>query len=303
MSQKVVVGTRGSQLALVQTGLVVAQLQQASDLEVVTRILSTEGDRKQDLSLRRTTGQGIFVREIERALLQGEIDFAVHSLKDLPIEETPGLEMVAFLEREDPREGFLSARYDNFKELPAGATIGTSSMRRLVQLQRIKPDCRFLEIRGNIDTRVRKLEEGKYDAIILAMAGLKRLNITKHLQQIFTAAECLPAVGQGVIAIQSRQGWANPKILAVLQKINDQPTEMAVAAERSFLKRLGGGCRLPVGALATVAGDALWLFGMVSNTSGEQLIYHQMAGLRVNPCTLGNKLADWFLEKGIIDWC
>lgn len=302
MTKELIIGTRGSKLALAQTYIAQKALQAVSDLKVVPKVLNTEGDRRQDLSLRRSTGEGVFVREIEAALLRGEIDLAVHSLKDLPVDETPGLRLKAFLKREDPREAFLSVSEIDFNQLSPGDIIGTSSLRRIVQLQKIKPELQYTEIRGNIDTRLRKMTEGQYSGVILAMAGLKRLAVTQHINKIFSLTECLPAAGQGVIAIQVRQDFDNSQVLAALSRINDPDTELAVTAERSFLKQFGGGCRLPVGVLATVAANSFLIFGMVADTKGLNVLYHQLAGDINNPAMAGIRLAHWFIKQGIIDW-
>ncbi|MGE5581497.1 MAG: hydroxymethylbilane synthase [Bacillota bacterium] len=302
MKKEYIIGTRGSRLALSQTELVIAELQKAAGLKIIPKVITTEGDRSQDLSLRRTTGEGVFVREIESALLRGEIDLAAHSLKDLPVTENPDLTLKAFLKREDPREAFLDADGASFEDLPRGAVIGTSSLRRMVQLQRIKPDCQFRDIRGNIDTRVRKMEEGQYHGIVLAVAGLKRLGLEGRIRQIFNLSQCLPAAGQGVIAVQISRDFQDQEMLQALEIVNNNDTAMAVSAERSFLKELGGGCRLPIGALATVAGSAFYIFGMVADSKGQNILYHQLAGKIGNPVLAGQRLADWFLKKGIIDW-
>ncbi len=302
MGKELIIGTRGSKLALIQTELVVEALKKTIGVKIVPKTISTKGDQQQDLSLRRTTGEGVFVREIEAALLRGEIDLAVHSLKDLPVEETPGLKLQAFLKREDPREAFLASTNIQFADLADGAVIGTSSLRRIIQLQKIQPSYFYRDIRGNIDTRIRKMKEGSYEGIILAVAGLKRLQLTDNIRQIFNFSECLPAVGQGVIAIQMRQDFNNREVLLALDKLNDIQTELAVTAERSFLKQLGGGCRLPVGALATVTDNSILLFGMVADTTGEKLLKNRLAGGINTPDVIGKRLADWFLQKGIIDW-
>lgn len=285
-----------------QTELVIGELKKVLNIDIVPKIIKTEGDLDQDLSLRNTTGEGVFVRELETALLQGDIDLAVHSLKDLPAEETPGLKLAAYLKRDDPREAFLSVSYNSFDELPDRSIIGTSSLRRIIQLQKIKPSCEFKDIRGNIETRLRKMEEGQYEGMILAMAGLIRLKLTHYVRQIFSTLHCLPAPGQGVVSIQIREDFCNQNVIQALRGLNDKPTELAVKAERGFVKKLGGSCRLPVGALATVAGNSLMIFGMVANSNGERILYHQKAGVTDQPELLGNRMADWFLKKGIIDW-
>lgn len=304
MKQELIIGTRGSKLALIQTQKVVNLLQSLNGVSVSVRIINTEGDRKQDLSLRRSGGTGLFVKEIERALTQGEIDLAVHSLKDLPVEEACGLKLAAFMKRDDPREALVATKLDNLSEAPVGTVIGSSSLRRIFQLQRINSKCEYRDIRGNVDTRVRKMETGQYDGIVLALAGLERLGLKDRVVQIFNPEECLSAPGQGVIAIQIRENdYGKPGLfedLSVL--INDRLTEITVIAERELLKLLGGGCRCPVGALGKVNGAELRLTGMVADSRGELLLNHTMTGPAEKPEAVAKVLAEWFSEKGIIDW-
>lgn len=304
LKQELIIGTRGSKLALIQTQKVVDMLQNLKGISVSVRVINTEGDRKQDISLRGSGGTGLFVREIERALVDGEIDLAVHSLKDLPVEEAKGLTLAAFLKRDDPREALVANQLRNLREAPVGTVIGSSSLRRVFQLQRLNPGCEFRDIRGNVDTRVRKMESGQYDGIILAMAGLKRLGLAPKAVQIFTPEECLPAPGQGTIAVQIREGdFGKPGLFAdITATLNDQPTETAVTAERELLKLLGGGCRCPVGALGEVNGIELHLAGMVADSHGEQILYHSGTGATEKPEILAKDLADCFKGKGIIDW-
>lgn len=304
LEQELIIGTRGSQLALFQTHKVVGFLQDFKGINVSVRVISTEGDQKQDLSLRGSGGTGLFVREIERALLQGEIDLAVHSLKDLPVEEAQGLKLAAFLKRDDPREALVANRLRKLIEAPAGTTIGSSSLRRIFQLQRINPDCEFRDIRGNVDTRVGKMEAGQYDGIVLALAGLQRLGLEERAVQVFTPEECLPAPGQGAITVQIREkDFKRAGIFEEITSIlNDKLTEIAVTAERELLKLLGGGCRCPVGALGNIFGDELKLTGMVADSRGEQMLNHSITGSAREPETVAKRLAEWFSEKGIIDW-
>ncbi len=293
-----IVGTRGSQLALRQAGIVAGRLREAG-WPAELKVIATEGDRNQQLSLRGTAGAGLFVRDIERALLDGAIDLAVHSLKDLPIEMAPSLRLAAVLTREDPREALLLGPSGALPGLPQAARIGTSSLRRLAQLRLLFPDACFPEIRGNIDTRIRKLSEGLYDGIVLAVAGLKRLNLDTRIERIFTLEECLPAPGQGVIGVQVREEPDEPEIGDCL---NDPATAGAVRAERAFLQQLGGGCRLPVGALAEIRAGKLILRGMVADSRGASILKRETDGPVTKPEALGRDLADWFIGKGIVDW-
>ncbi len=300
MKQHLIIGTRGSRLALIQTQLVAERLQQAG-FEITIKTILTKGDRQQQLSLRGTAGLGLFVREIERELLAGEIDLAVHSLKDLPVDSAPGLKLGAYLEREDPREVMLTTG-GSLEALPPAAVIGTSSLRRVVQLQALYPAYQFREIRGNIDTRIRKMEQGDYNALVLAAAGIKRLQAAGLVRRFFSLDECLPAVGQGIIAVQVRED--SPAQSRLREAINDRTTELAARAERKFLERLGGGCRLPIGAFAELERDGrLMMRGMVADSAGTRLICHKMTESAENPEKLGETLAEWFLEKGIVDWC
>ncbi len=304
LKQELKIGTRGSKLALLQTRKVVDLLQNLKGISVSVRVINTEGDRKQDLSLRRSGGTGLFVKEIERALLKGEIDLAVHSLKDLPVEEAPGLRLAAYLKRADPREALVANRLRDLREAPAGTVIGSSSLRRVFQLQRLNPGCEFRDIRGNVDTRVKKMETGQYDGIILALAGLERLGLEHHAVQVFTPEECLPAPGQGTIAVQIREDdFKKPGLFEDISAVlNDQLTEIAVTAERVLLKLLGGGCRCPVGALGLVSGEKLRLTGMVADSRGDLILNHSMTGAAKKPEKVAQDLADWFSGKGIIDW-
>jgi hydroxymethylbilane synthase len=298
LKRPLIVGTRGSKLALRQAGIVAGRLREAG-WPAELKVIATEGDQNQQLSLRGAAGAGLFVREIERALLDGNIDLAVHSLKDLPIETAPGLRLAAFLTREDPREALLLGPAGALSDLGRAARIGTSSLRRVVQLRQLFPDACFQDIRGNIDTRIRKLSEGLYDGIILAVAGLNRLNLDAEINRIFTPEQCLPAPGQGVITVQVRAEFAEPEIYDCL---NDPATAGAVRAERAFLQQLGGGCRLPVGALAEIRAGKLILRGMVADSRGATVLKRETAGPLTEPETLGRALADWFIGKGIVDW-
>jgi hydroxymethylbilane synthase len=286
-------------LALVQAGLVAERLREL-EVETEIRVIVTEGDRRQDISLRGNAGAGLFVREIERALQEGAIDLAVHSLKDLPVEMAPGLCLTAFLKRDDPREAFLSSHGCDFFELQSGSVIGSSSLRRVAQLQKLRPDLTYRDIRGNVDTRLGKLEEGHYQGIILAVAGLARLGLERRINRIFKPSECLPAAGQGVIAVQIRE---NSSFEIELGNLNDSGTALAVRAERTFLAKLGGGCRLPIGVLAEVSGVTPKIAGMVANSTGTQLLNHQIRWNVDQPEAAGTELAEWFLTKGIVDWC
>ena len=263
-----VLATRGSRLALRQAELVIEALRAVSpEVQVETRIVRTEGDRRQEAPLEEIGGQGVFVKDIELRLAKGEVDVAVHSLKDMPALTPPGLIIAAVLRRGDVRDALISRRGEGLEALPAGARIGTDSRRRAVQLLALRPEVEPVSIRGNVETRLRKVEAGEYDAAVLAVAGLERLGLLDRASQVFSVDELLPAVGQGALAAECRADDAD--VLALLRRVDHRETHLAVAAERAFLARLGAGCRLPVGAYAEVAGDRLRLRAMLADEAGR----------------------------------
>jgi hydroxymethylbilane synthase len=299
-----VVGTRGSRLALVQTDITLAALRAAHpDATFETCTITTSGD-KSTASLSEIGGRGVFVIEIERALLAGDIDIAVHSLKDLPSEETPGLTIAATLTREDPRDAIVSRSGATLAELPAGATVATGSPRREVQVLAARPDVRVSDIRGNVDTRVRKVDDGEYDAVVLAAAGLKRLGLLKRASQVFELEEMLPAVGQGALAVQVRTDDADA--LALVALADDPATRAAVTAERAFERKLGGGCHAAIGAYGTVGGNGKWeigertpllLRGLVGAVGGR-ILRAEMEGVASEADMLGVRLAEFLIAQG-----
>ncbi len=292
-----VVGTRGSRLALRQTELVVALLRERhAGLQIELKEIRTEGDRRPEISLARIGGQGVFVKELGAALLRGEIDFAVHSLKDVPADLSPGCAIAAMPQRGDPRDGLVSRQGAKLAELPAGARVGTGSARRAVQLRALRADVEPLDIRGNVDTRVRKVDEGQFEATVLAVAGLERLGLLERAAEIFAPDVMLPAVGQGALAIEARADDA--ELLALLGVIDHRETRLACEAERAFLQRLGGGCRLPFGALAEVDNDALRIRGFISDATGARAFRAELAGPMGAAASLGVRLAERLLEQG-----
>ena len=263
-----VLATRGSRLALRQAELVIEALRAVSpEVQVETRVVRTEGDRRQEAPLEEIGGQGVFVKDIERRLAKGEVDVAVHSLKDMPALTPPGLVIAAVLRRGDVRDALISRRGEGLEALPAGARIGTDSRRRAVQLLALRREVEPVSIRGNVETRLRKVEAGEYDAAVLAVAGLERLSLLDRASQVFSVDELLPAVGQGALAAECRADDAD--VLALLRRVDHRETHLAVAAERAFLARLCAGCRLPVGAYAEVAGDRLRLRAMLADEAGR----------------------------------
>ena len=263
-----VVGTRASRLALRQTAIVAEALRASRpDLEIETRTIRTEGDRRQSVSLEALGGQGVFVKDIERALAAAEIDLAVHSLKDMPATTPDGLTIGAVLERGDVRDALVSRDGATLADLPAGATIGTDSRRRAVQLLALRPDLRPTSVRGNVDTRVRKVETGELDAVVLAAAGLERLGLLDRASQVFDMDEMLPAVGQGALSVEARAD--DDELLTLLRDVDHGPTRAAVTAERAYLRRLGAGCRLPVAAFGSLDGGRLRLRGLLADGDGR----------------------------------
>src|SRR5256885_1450165 len=268
------IGSRGSQLALWQANHIKNLLQQRGH-EVEIEIIHTTGDKITDVPLAMVgtkggLGKGIFTKEIEDALAAGRVDLAVHSLKDLPTELPPGFEIAAITERQDPRDAFCSRHYSSFQELPQGARVGTSSLRRQAQLKAVRPDLDIHPLRGNVDTRLRKLEQGEYDAIILASAGLKRLGKTELVKQIIAAEIMCPAAGQGALGIEIREGDVkNRELLAFL---NDANARAATTCERALLNSLGGGCQVPIGAFAGRRNGKLHLESIVADPDGSKLL-------------------------------
>jgi len=295
------VGSRKSMLALTQTNWVIDRLKELDpNAAFEVHEIVTKGDKIVDVTLSKVGGKGLFVKEIEQSLLDKETDMAVHSLKDMPSELPKGLTIGAVPKRVDPRDVLISKEGKTLDELPEGALIGTSSLRRSSQLLAYRPDLQIESIRGNIDTRIRKLNEGNFDAIILAAAGLERVNWNGTITQFLPVEISLPAVGQGALAIECRDD--DEEMLALLSKFDHAPTRLAVTAERTFLHKLQGGCQVPIGAYATVddTGDAaqplITLTGFVGSPDGKQLIKHTLTG--TDPRALGLAVADSLLAQG-----
>lgn len=294
MSRTFVIGARGSKLSLRQVQMVSEALRAARPgtlLEV--REIHTEGDRSA-APLAVIGGIGVFTKAIEDALLAGEIDIAIHSLKDLPADLAPGLALASVPTRADARDALVSKGSVALHELPRGARIGTGSGRRAVQIHALRPDVETAEIRGNVDTRIRKAESGEYDAVVLAMAGLTRLGLESKVAQAFELTEVLPAVGQAALGIETRAD--DEGTLALVRAIDDAETHAAVEAERAYLQRLGGGCRLPVGAFASVEHGMLALSAMIAG--GERIFRTEVRGSASAPAELGYRAADDVLGQG-----
>jgi hydroxymethylbilane synthase len=265
------IGTRGSPLALWQAEHVRALLIDAHGLgqgAVALSVITTSGDRIRDKPLRDFGGKGLFTKEIDEALLDGAVDLAVHSMKDLPTELPQGISIAAVLPRGDVRDAFISARADSLAGLPPGAVVGSSSLRRQAQVKRLRPDLQTIDLRGNVETRLKKLEQGMVDATLLALAGLERLSLTSHVTSVLPADEMLPAVAQGAIGISCRSDDAETREL--LRALNDDRTATAVACERAFLGELDGSCRTPIAGLAEIMGGALRFRGLVLTPDGSE---------------------------------
>jgi len=294
---KVVIGSRGSRLALIQTEQVIARLRQAApDREFARKIIKTTGDKILDTALAAIGERGLFVKEIENALLRGEIDLAVHSMKDVPTQIQPGLSIAAVTERENPLDVLLSSGGQGLPELPAGARVGTGSLRRIAQLLHLRPDLNFVPIRGNIETRLSKLKGQEFSALVLAYAGLKRLGRLELLTQIIPAHICLPAAGQGALGVEIRQG--DREIEQLVLNVNNPLTHAAVKAERAFLHRLAGGCQVPLGALGEVKDGVLHLQGVIASLDGRTLLRDAAWGDAAAPEAVGLRLAERLLARG-----
>ncbi len=274
VDSKVIVATRKSALALAQARAWMRSFEAATGVQTEELHVVTTGDRIVDRSLMEIGGKGLFIKEIEEAILGGQADCAVHSLKDVPAELADGLALACIPKREDARDVVKTRSGCRFEELPQGAKVGTSSLRRIVQLRRLRPDLDYVPIRGNIDTRIRKCEQGEVDAVVLACAGMNRLGVAKLYTHAFSAEECLPAVGQGALAIEVRADDAT--IRQSLALVQDRETETVVSAERGVMLAVDGSCQVPVGAYALRDGDELWLRGMLAEPDGSRLRYEEM---------------------------
>lgn len=291
------VGSRASKLALWQTEAVIRSLKgRHPEVEYEVVIVHTYGDKVTDVPLTAIGDTGLFVKEIEVALAAGEIDFAVHSMKDVPTALAPGMVIAAVPERADPRDAFVSHKFLSLTEVPPGGRIGTGSLRRVAQLRAARPDLVFEPLRGNLDTRLRKLAELDLDGIILAAAGLERLGWTSEVRERLDSSVCLPAAGQGALAVEARA--EDGVTLALLADIDDGRARLAVEAERAFLDRLGGGCHVPVGALARVDGSSLSLAGVVADPEGKRVLRDVGQGRPEHAAIVGRDLAERMLAAG-----
>jgi hydroxymethylbilane synthase len=294
--KRLTVGTRGSALALRQTNWVIGQLRSRHPgLEIETEVIKTKGDKILDVPLAKIGDKGLFVKEIEQALLDGEIDFAVHSMKDLPTEMAEGLCIAAVPAREDPCDVLIS-NGPGLRDLPGEARIGSSSLRRCAQLHNFRADLRVCDLRGNLDTRLRKQDEGEYDAIILAYAGLHRMGWADRITEKIPTEICLPAVGQGALAIQAR-AW-DDETLRLLSALEHAESRAAVTAERSLMRVLEGGCQVPIGALGCMRDGRLHITGVVASLDGARLVRGEASGDPSDPDALGRELGRVLLAGG-----
>ncbi len=297
MRSPLILGSRGSKLALWQANFVKEKLERHHRIEVRLEIIRTTGDKITDVPLAQVGGtKALFTKEIEDAMLAGRIDLAVHSLKDMPVQLPDGLTLGAIPAREDPRDALVARSGQQFAALPPGARIGTSSLRRQVQLKLLRKDIAIETLRGNLDTRLRKLSEGQYDAIVVAAAGLKRLGWQERATQLFAPDEMVPAIGQGALALEARADDA--ELIQGLSFLRDPAAEAATRAERAFLARLGGGCQVPIGAHAVVESNRLRLVGVVVNVEGERAVRGTNEGTTADAARLGESLAEKLLREG-----
>jgi hydroxymethylbilane synthase len=266
-----VIGSRGSALALAQTGWVRDQIARFfPDTQITIKVIKTSADKNPTASIRSASSVGVFVKELEQALLAEEIDIAVHSMKDVPTAIAPGLQIAAVPEREDARDAFISGKADNLLDLPPGSLVGTGSIRRQAQLLALRPDLKVLDIRGNVDTRLKKLQDEAYDAIILACAGLNRLGLQSRISSRLEFVQMLPAPGQGALAIETRND--DNRAIQIVSRLNHKSTAAAISAERYFLQLMGGGCNVPVAIYARFDGDLMQIDGLVASPDGKKCI-------------------------------
>ncbi len=287
------IGSRGSQLALWQANHIAALLREHGH-GVEIEIIKTTGDKITDVALAKVGTKGMFTKEIEEALAEGRVDLAVHSLKDVPTELAPEFALAAILKREDPRDAFISVKFARLEELPQRARVGTSSLRRQCQLKALRPDLEIIPLRGNVDTRLKKLGSGEYDAVILAAAGVHRLGLDQHVRYRVSPEIMCPAVGQGALAVEIRRH--DHQVRAALAFMDHPDTRAAVICERALLGNLGGGCQVPIGGYAEKTGEQLHLIAMAGRPDGNEVLREQAWG--ADPEQLGRQVAETLLHRG-----
>jgi len=296
-SHKIIIGSRGSQLALWQANWVKSQLENLhSNADISIRVITTSGDKIKDVPLSKIGGKGLFVKEIEEALLAKEIDLAVHSMKDVPIEIPPELEISIITKRENPLDALISKNGKKLADLPQGATIGTSSLRRSSQLLNHRNDFKIHPLRGNVDTRLKKVEEGKYDAILLASAGLNRLGWSNRITEEISHEIIIPAMGQGALGIETRLG--DTKTYNFISSLNHEKTNYEVSAERALVGKLDGGCQVPIGAYAKIEDNLITLKGLVASLDGKIIHKSEIVGPIEDAINIGQDLGEELLKMG-----
>jgi len=297
MSETIRIATRKSPLAMWQAEHVAAALKAAHPgLEVEILGMSTQGDKILDTPLAKIGGKGLFVKELEARMLEGDADIAVHSMKDVPVELPEGLHLAVIMEREDPTDAFVSNKFTSLDELPEGAVVGTSSLRRQCQLSDRRPDLEIKSLRGNVNTRLQKLDDGEYDAIILASAGLIRLGFADRIRHSLDTEDSLPAIGQGAVGIECRSD--DPRVNALLAPLHHKDTADRVTAERAMNARLEGGCQVPIGGHAILEGDEIFMRGLVGTVDGSEVIRAEIRGSREQAAELGVVVAEELLAHG-----
>jgi len=298
MSIKIIrIATRKSPLALWQANEVSRQLKiHHPELEIELVTMTTKGDRILDAPLAKVGGKGLFVKELEQGMLDGDADIAVHSMKDVPMDFPEGLYLPIIMERENPHDAFVSNNYEKLEDLPANARIGTSSLRRQLQIKASMPDAEMLDLRGNVNTRLGKLDNGDYDAIILASAGLIRLGFEDRIRHSLTPEQSLPAIGQGAVGIECREG--DTEIEALIAPLNHSDTNIRLTAERALNKGLNGGCQVPIAGYSLLENNEIYLRGLVGRPDGSEVVFDEIRGPATEAAQLGTTLAERLLEAG-----
>lgn len=291
------IATRRSPLAIWQAEFVRdSLLARNPELTIELVRIKTQGDKILDSPLAKIGGKGLFVKELENSMLAGDADIAVHSMKDVPVDFPAGLHLPVICERHDPHDAFVSNFFNSVDDLPKGARVGTSSLRRECQLRHYRPDLQILPLRGNVNTRLAKLDAAEFDAIILAKAGLERLNFQDRIRSALSPEQSLPAIGQGALGIETRIDDA--ELNALIAPLNCEHTSITVRAERALNRRLKGGCQVPIGGYAMLQGDKLWLRGLVGRPDGTEMLFDEIDGLASHAETLGLQLAERLLQRG-----
>ncbi|MBS3819060.1 hydroxymethylbilane synthase [bacterium] len=294
---KIVLGTRGSQLALRQSEIVISQLKHTSpQLQIELKVIKTTGDKNITSPMSHMDDKGLFVKEIEKALLEKKVDLAVHSLKDLPVDQPPGLQISALIKRESPYDVFVSNQFSSLEEMESGSILGTGSLRRKSQLLYMRPDLRVKEIRGNVETRLRKLDKGAYQGLILAACGLERLGLGERITQVLPVEKMIPAVGQGSLAVETRKG--HKKINELCLNLHHEQTQSSIQEERKFLNTMGGGCQVPLGCYAFFKNNYFLIKGFIGDLEGKNIIFQDLKRKKEKFRGSGLHLAQILLNKG-----